>query len=100
MDCPGRSVPDAAETAPVRDPLLHPRSRRSSDRSGADHGPEGGLDASRLVVGYVRRGVLTIAVTGTLWSIFSTGRTNMCREQAAPSRTPRRCGASRTPGPA
>ena len=28
---------DAAETASVRDPLLHPRSRRSSDRSGANH---------------------------------------------------------------
>ena len=35
----------AAETAPVRDPLLHPRSRRLPDRSGPDHGPEGGLDS-------------------------------------------------------
>ena len=43
MERPGCSVPDAAETAPVRDPLLHPRSRRSSDRSGANHGPRGGL---------------------------------------------------------
>ena len=33
------------EAAPVRDPLLHPRSRRLPDRSGADHGPTGGLDA-------------------------------------------------------
>ena len=41
MERPGCSVPDAAEAAPVRDPLLHPRSRRSSDRSGADHGPAG-----------------------------------------------------------
>ena len=33
--------PDAAETAPVREALLHPRSRRSSDRSGANTDPEG-----------------------------------------------------------
>ncbi len=65
MECPGRSILDPAETAPVRDPLLHPRSRRSSDRGGADHGPEGGLDAGWLVIGYARRGVLTIAVIGT-----------------------------------
>ena len=45
MERPGCSFPDAAETAPIRDPLLHPRSRRSSDRSGSDHGPGGGLVA-------------------------------------------------------
>jgi len=49
LERPGRSVPDAAETAPVRDPLLHPRSRRLPDRSGPDLGPEGGLDARGLV---------------------------------------------------
>ena len=43
MERPGCSFPDPAETAPVRDPLLHPRSRRSSDRSGPNHGPGGGL---------------------------------------------------------
>jgi catechol 2,3-dioxygenase-like lactoylglutathione lyase family enzyme len=41
MERPGCSIPDAAETAPVREALLHPRSRRSSDRSGANHGPRG-----------------------------------------------------------
>ena len=43
MERPGCSIPDAAEAAPVRDPLLHPRSRRSSDRGGANHRPGGGL---------------------------------------------------------
>ena len=37
VERPGCAIPDAAEAAPVRDPLLHPRSRRVSDRSGADH---------------------------------------------------------------
>jgi hypothetical protein len=41
MERPGCSVPDAAETAPVREALLYPRSRRSSDRSRADHRPGG-----------------------------------------------------------
>ena len=50
MERPGRSVPDAAETAPVRDPLLHPRSRRSPDRSGANHRPRRRLDASSLAI--------------------------------------------------
>jgi hypothetical protein len=53
---PRCSIPDAAETAPVRDPLLHPRSRRLSDRSGTDHGPSGRLVARSLGIGYVRRG--------------------------------------------
>ena len=44
-------IPDAAETAPVREALLHPRSRRSSDRSGADHGPRRGLVARSLAIG-------------------------------------------------
>ena len=44
LERPWCSIPDAAEAAPVRDPLLHPRSRRSSDRGGANHGPRGGLD--------------------------------------------------------
>jgi catechol 2,3-dioxygenase-like lactoylglutathione lyase family enzyme len=35
----GCSVPDTAETARVREALLHPRSRRSSDRSRANDGP-------------------------------------------------------------
>ena len=37
--------------------LLHPRSRRSPDRSGANHGPRGGLDARSLAVEYARREV-------------------------------------------
>jgi catechol 2,3-dioxygenase-like lactoylglutathione lyase family enzyme len=55
MERPGCSVPDAAETASVRDPLLHPRSRRSSDRSGANHGPGGGLVPCALATEYARR---------------------------------------------
>ena len=54
MERPGCSIPDAAETAPVRDPLLHPRSRRSSDRGGANHGPRGGLVARSLAIEYAR----------------------------------------------
>jgi catechol 2,3-dioxygenase-like lactoylglutathione lyase family enzyme len=57
MDRPWRSIPDVAETAPVRDPLLHPRSRRSFDRSGADHGSAGGLGARSLAREHARRGV-------------------------------------------
>ena len=41
VERPGCPVPDAAEAARVRDPLLHPRSRRAPDRGGADHRPEG-----------------------------------------------------------
>src|SRR5579863_9727674 len=52
--CPGRAVPDAAETAPVRDPLLHARSRWSPDRSRADHGPGRGLGARSLATDYAR----------------------------------------------
>ena len=40
----------------VRDPLLHPRSRRSSDRSGANHRPRRRLDARSLAIEYARRG--------------------------------------------
>ena len=57
MERPGCEFPDAAETAPVRDPLLHPRSRRSSDRSGANHRPRRRLDARSLAIEYARRGV-------------------------------------------
>jgi catechol 2,3-dioxygenase-like lactoylglutathione lyase family enzyme len=53
----GRKFPDAAETAPVRDPLLHPRPRRSSNRSGANHRPRRRLDARSLAIGYARRDV-------------------------------------------
>ncbi len=37
----GSSVPDAAETAPVREALLHPRSRRLHHRSRTNNGPAG-----------------------------------------------------------
>ena len=67
MERPGCSIPDAAETAPVRDPLLHPRSPRSSDRSEADHGPRGGLVARSLAIEYARRGVRVNAeITGEI----------------------------------
>ena len=61
MERPGRPVPDPAEAASVREALLHPRSRRSSDRSGANYGPRGGLDARSLASGYARRGVVANA---------------------------------------
>ena len=44
------AVPDAAEAAPLRDPLLHPRPRRPSDRGRPDHGPRRGLDAGSLAI--------------------------------------------------
>jgi hypothetical protein len=40
-----RGIPDSAEAARVRDPLLRSRPRRPSDRGGADHGPGRGLGA-------------------------------------------------------
>jgi len=55
VERPGRPVPDAAETAPVREALLHPGSRRSSNRSGANHRPRGGLGARSLATEYARR---------------------------------------------
>ncbi len=55
VERPRCSVPDAAEAAPVREALLHPRSRRSSDRSRADHGPEGRLDARALATEHALR---------------------------------------------
>ena len=55
----------AAETTRVRDPLLYPRSRRASDRSGSNHRPGGGLGTRALAVECVRRGVRVKAeVTG------------------------------------
>jgi len=52
---------------PVRDPLLHPRSRRLSDRSGANHGPRGRLVARSLAIEYARRGVRVSAeITGEI----------------------------------
>jgi plasmid stability protein len=52
---------------PVRDPLLHPRSRRLSDRSGANHGPRGRLVALSLAIEYARRGVRVSAeITGEI----------------------------------
>ena len=62
MERPRCSLPDPAEAAPIRDPLLHPRSRRLSHRGGPNHRPGGGLvgrgpDRGGLVV--------TTAVIGT-----------------------------------
>src|SRR5262249_46401581 len=57
MERPGCSIPDAAETARVREALLHPRSRRPSDRGGANHGPSGGLVARSLAIAHTRPGV-------------------------------------------
>jgi hypothetical protein len=41
----GGRIPDAAQAARLRDPLLHPRSRRLPDRGGTDHQPPGRLVA-------------------------------------------------------
>ena len=57
MERPGCGISRRAETAPVRDPLLHPRSRRSSDRSGANDRPRRRLDARSLAIEYASRGV-------------------------------------------
>jgi catechol 2,3-dioxygenase-like lactoylglutathione lyase family enzyme len=57
MERQGCEFPDAAETAPVRDPLLHSRPRRSSDRSGANHPPRRRLDARSLAIECACRGV-------------------------------------------
>ena len=52
-----RAVPDAAEAAPVRDPLLHPRSRRLHHRGRANHRPTGRLVARRLATNQLRRAI-------------------------------------------
>jgi len=57
MERPWGSVPDSAEAARVRDPLLHPRSRRSSDRSRANHRPGWRLGAPVLALEHTRRAV-------------------------------------------
>src|SRR3954447_11330059 len=48
MERTGCRIPDATETARVRDPLLHARSRRSPDRSRTNDGSRVGLDARPL----------------------------------------------------
>jgi hypothetical protein len=57
VERPRRPVPDPTETAPVRDPLLHSRSRRLPDRSGTDHRPDGRLVARSVVIERARRGL-------------------------------------------
>jgi len=57
MERPGRAVPDAAEAAPVRDPLLHPRSRQLHHRGRANHRPTGRLVARRLATDQPRRAI-------------------------------------------
>jgi len=57
MERPGRAVPDAAEAAPVRDPLLHPRSRRLHHRGRANHRPTRRLVARRLATDQPRRAI-------------------------------------------
>src|ERR1700683_4863106 len=50
MERPRCEFCDAAETAPVRDPLLYARSRRLSDRGGTDHRSERRLVAHALAI--------------------------------------------------
>ena len=64
MERPRCSIPDAAEAAPVRDPLLHPRSRRSPDRGGTNHGPGRGLVAPGVAVEDTGRGVRVKSARG------------------------------------
>src|SRR5271169_3891753 len=64
-----RAVPDAAEAAPVRDPLLHPRSRRLHHRGRANHRPTRRLVARRLATDQPRRAIrlnpVSLGVTKT-----------------------------------
>ena len=55
MECAGCAVPDATEAARVRDPLLHPRSRWPSDRSGTNDGPGGRLVPRSMALEQVRQ---------------------------------------------
>ena len=55
MERSGCPVPDAPEEAPVRDPLLHPRSRRLHHRGRANHRPGGRLVARRVDGDRLRR---------------------------------------------
>src|ERR1700759_982819 len=66
MERPGRPIPDTAETAPVRDPLLHPRSRRAPDRSGANHGPRRRLVARALAIGYMTTAIIGAGGLGSV----------------------------------
>ncbi len=51
------AVPDAAEAARVRDPLLHPRSRRLPHRGRTNHRPTRRLVARRLATDQPRRAI-------------------------------------------
>jgi len=51
MERQGRQFSDAAETAPVRDPLLHPRSRRYLIEVGQTTDPEGDWVTRSMAVG-------------------------------------------------
>ena len=59
MERPRCGIPDATEAAPVRNPLLYPRSRWSSDRSGTNDGPRGRLVPRSMAIEQVRVSFLT-----------------------------------------
>ncbi len=59
----GARIPDATEAASVRDPLLHPRSGRLSDRGRTDHRSERRLGAGSLAVCNVHWGIQLISST-------------------------------------
>jgi hypothetical protein len=59
----GRAVPDTTEAAPVRDPLLHPRSRRLHHRGRSNDRPTGRLVAGRLVTDQPPRAIRLKPVT-------------------------------------
>ncbi len=56
---PGCGIPDATEAAPVRNPLLYPRSRWSPDRSGTNDGPGGRLVPRSMAIDQVGVSFLT-----------------------------------------
>ena len=63
MERPRRPLPDTAQTAPVRDPLLHPRPRRPPHRSRPNHRPRRRLDTRPLALQHTRRDVRVKAET-------------------------------------
>ena len=67
MDRPGSAIPDAAEAARLRDPLLHSRSRRLHHRGRADHRPKGRLVARPMAPGPLR-GAIRLTLRGAGYS--------------------------------
>ena len=79
------SVSDATKAAPVRDSVLHPRSRRSSDRSRANHRSKGRLAARSLA----KRLALSLTARASLHLIrVATHRLRQPRRSPTASQSP------------